>query len=76
MWIFAVGLNWTLLYGFYPHQDDGILSPPWLNDLYITTFRTAWSLTCAWVAYACLTGWGGTFRESRFLGITLKEMLG
>lgn len=60
MWIVAVGLNWTLLYGMYPYNRDGTtISPVWLNQLYASTLRLVWSLTCAWVAYACMTGWGG-----------------
>ena len=61
MWILAIGLNWAVLYGLYPWNVDngGVIDPQWLHDLYACTFRTVWAMTCAWVAYACLTGWGG-----------------
>ena len=60
MWKFAVGMNLTIVYGLYPFDGDfGAITPGWLNDLYQSTHRFVWSLTLAWISFACLTGWGG-----------------
>ena len=68
MWIVTIGMNWTLLYGYYPYNKDGtIMTPVWLAELYYSTHQFVWSLTCAWVAYACLTGWGGMLCSDVFM---------
>ena len=60
MWIVAIAMNLTLTYGLYPHDGDfAAIIPGWLNDLYQSTHRFVWSLTLAWIAFACLSGWGG-----------------
>ncbi len=67
-WILAVGMNWTLLYGLYPYNKEsgslfhgGYFTPVWLMELKEATCRTVWALSCAWIVYACMTGWGGEF---------------
>ena len=60
MWKFAVGMSLSIVYGLYPYNGDfAAITPGWLNDLYQSTHRFVWSLTLAWISYACLTGWGG-----------------
>ena len=60
MWKFAVGMSLSIVYGLYPYNGDfAAITPGWLNDLYQSTLRFVWSLTLAWISYACLTGWGG-----------------
>ncbi len=61
MWILSFGMLVTLTYGLYPYNKDmSVMSPPWLFDLHAASCRFLWGLACAWIAYACLTGWGGT----------------
>ena len=60
MWVAAIAMNLSLLYGMYPYnKETTFIEPVWLNDLHAVTHRTVWALTLAWITYACLTGWGG-----------------
>ncbi len=66
LWVLAIGMYWTLLYGMYPYNKDstgflvkGELSPPYLEELEESTHKTVAVLCVAWILYACLTGWGG-----------------
>ena len=59
-WVVSIAVNWALLMALVSYYEDEVLmTPQWLAELYFTAGRTAWALTCAWIAYACLTGWGG-----------------
>ena len=61
LWLAALTLHYTLLFGKYPFYRDGALSTmgPWGNAIYIATDRVVWSLVLGWIVYACSKGLGG-----------------
>lgn len=59
-WALCLALLLALTYGLYPyHSDARLVSPPEIAALYAAAARLAWGAGVAWVAFACLTGWGG-----------------
>ncbi len=42
----------------------------------MSTYRMVWSLTLAWITYACLTGWGGEDKECGGVRVWLGDGCG
>ncbi len=61
LWLAALTLHYTLLFGMYPFHRDGAGSTmgPWGNGVYNATHRIAWSVVLGWIVYASAKGLGG-----------------
>ena len=57
-WAVATAAALTVLYGLY-HCYQGHTMSLSVAALYNATFRSVWSVTLAWVIFACVTGNGG-----------------
>ena len=61
-WILAVMTGLSVVYGSF-WSDSA--TPQWVAVLYVTFTRPAFTLAVAWVAFACIMGYGGRCRHSR-----------
>jgi hypothetical protein len=75
LWIFFISLFFfvnTIFYYFILNKDD--MSIMYLQALYGGTFRVFWSLSVAWIIFACQNGSGGIIRW--FLSLRFWQPLG
>ena len=61
LWLAALTLHYTLLFGMYPFHRDGAryTMGPWGNAIYNATHRIAWSIVLGWIVFASAKGLGG-----------------
>ncbi|XP_071955724.1 nose resistant to fluoxetine protein 6-like [Antedon mediterranea] len=57
-WILASAIGVSVVYGLYGNYHDKPLGEA-ESVLYITLSRFAWAVALGWVAFACVTGYGG-----------------
>ncbi|XP_033118021.1 nose resistant to fluoxetine protein 6-like [Anneissia japonica] len=57
-WIAATGIGLAVVYGLYGNYHGNLLSEG-ASVVYITLSRFSWAVALAWVAFACVTGYGG-----------------
>ncbi|XP_038052246.1 uncharacterized protein LOC119724969 [Patiria miniata] len=57
MWIVAVGVGLAIIYG--PYRSNGEPIPQYAAVMYTVFSRAAFVMAVGWVAFACVTGYGG-----------------
>lgn len=58
-WCVAITINMSVVYGLYEYSRDGTTMTEDVYILYTTVSRLAWSVGLAWLALACINGYGG-----------------
>ena len=64
-WAAAIAVNVSVLYGPHSLYTGGTREvwPNAVNVIYLSTSRFAWSMGVAWVAIACVYGYGGRYNS-------------
>ncbi|XP_022104547.1 nose resistant to fluoxetine protein 6-like [Acanthaster planci] len=57
MWILAIGVGLSIVYG--PYRDEGEPLPQYAAVMYTTLSRAGFVMAVGWVAFSCVVGYGG-----------------